>query len=109
MKCIKPPIIREDLRLKTRNVLYPPGLFKGLVWQEGGNNKLLYCGVQDQAYTYTMFDVCALWIVKYIEGELPLPDKTTMQSNWQQWVKRNLALKNIHEMIDFQVSFIQMD
>ena len=56
-----------------------------------------------------MFDVCALWIVKYIEGELPLPDKTTLQSNWQQWVKRNLALKNIHEMIDFQVSFIQMD
>ena len=30
----------------------------------GGNNKLLYCGAQDQYYTYTMFDVCALWIVK---------------------------------------------
>ena len=108
MKCIKPPtLIREDLRLKTRNVLYPPGLYKGLVWQEGGNNKLLYCGVQDQAYTYTMFDVCALWIVKYIEGELPLPDKATMQSNWEQWVKRNRALKNCHEEIDFQTDFVQ--
>ena len=31
-----------------------PGLYKGIVWQEGGNNKLLYCGVQDQYYTYTM-------------------------------------------------------
>ena len=59
--------------------------------------------MQDQAYTYTMFDICALWIVKYIEGELTLPDKATMQANWQQWVKRNLALKNVHEMIDFQV------
>ena len=102
---LQPPIIpREDLRLKTRNVLYPAGLYKGLVWQEGGNNKLLYCGVQDQAYTYTMFDVCALWIVKYIEGEMPLPDKAAMKANWEEWVKRNLALKNIHEMIDFQVN-----
>ena len=95
--------------MKSSSVLYPPSLYRGIVWQEDGNNKLLYCGVQDQAYTYTRFDVCALWIVKYIEVELPLPDKATMQSNWQQWVKRNLALKNIHEMIDFQVSFIQMD
>ena len=57
MKCIKPPIIREDLRLKTRNVLYPPGLYKGLVWQEGGNNKLLYCGVLkiSQAFRGSVF------------------------------------------------------
>ena len=51
-----------------------------------------------------MFDVCALWIVKYIEGEMPLPDKAAMKANWEEWVKRNLALKNIHEMIDFQVN-----
>ena len=40
--------------MKSSSVLYPPGLYKGIVWQEGGNNKLLYCGVQDQNYTYTM-------------------------------------------------------
>ena len=38
--------LREELRLKSKNVLYPPGLYKGIVWQQGGNNKLLYCGVQ---------------------------------------------------------------
>ena len=27
-------------------------------------------------YTYTMFEACALWIVKLIQGEMPaLPDK----------------------------------
>ena len=78
-----------------------------MVWQEGGNNKLLYCGVQDQAYTYTMFDICGLWIVKYIEGELSLPSKATMASNWEKWVERNKALKDVHEMIDFQTDYVQ--
>ena len=68
---------REELRLKSKNVLYPPGLYKGIIWQEDGNNKLLYVGVQDQFYTYTMFDVCALWAVKYIEGEMSVPDEKT--------------------------------
>ena len=54
-----------------------------------------------------MFDVCALWVVKYIEGEMNLPDKATMQANWQQWVKRNKALTNCHEEIDFQTDFVQ--
>ena len=78
-----------------------------MVWQEGGNNRLLYCGVQDQAYTYTMFDVCALWIVKYIEGELSLPSKATMSSNWEKWVERLKTLKDVHEMIDFQTDYVQ--
>ena len=33
----------------------------------GGNNKLLYCGVQDQYYTYTMTDI------KLILGDTNLP------------------------------------
>merc|ERR1711913_50823 len=99
--------LREELRLKSKNVLYPPGLYKGLIWQEGGNNKLLYCGVQDQYYTYTMFDVCALWIVKYIEGELSLPDKATMQSDWKAWVAKNKACKDYHDEIDFQTDYVQ--
>ena len=66
---------REELRLKSKNVMYPPGLYKGIIWEEGGNGKLLYVGVQDQFYTYTMFDVCALWAVKYIEGEMNVSDK----------------------------------
>merc|ERR1712059_16976 len=100
------PFLREELRLKSKNVLYPPGLYKGLVWTEGGNNKLLYCGVQDQYYTYTMFDVCALWIVKLIEGEISLPNKATMEENWKGWVARNKALKDSDGEIDFQTDYV---
>jgi len=101
------PYLREELRLKSKNVLYPPGLYKGIVWQEGGNNKLLYCGVQDQYYTYTMFDVCGMWAVKLMEGEIDLPDKQTMDRDWKEWVERNKSLKNCHEEINFQTDFVQ--
>jgi len=101
------PFLREDLRLKAKNLLYPPGLYKGIVWTEGGNNKLLYCGAQDQYYTYTMFDVCAMWIVKLIEGEIDLPSKEEMESSWKSWVARNKALKDQNEEIDFQSDYVE--
>ena len=34
--------------MKSKNLFYPAGLYKGVVWTAGGNNKLLYCGAQDQ-------------------------------------------------------------
>jgi len=101
------PYLREELRLKSKNVLYPPGLYKGIVWQQGGNNKLLYCGVQDQYYTYTMFDVCGLWAVKLMQGEIDLPDADTMDRDWKDWVGKNKALKDCHEEINFQTDFVQ--
>merc|ERR1740128_932643 len=101
------PFLREELRLKSKNVLYPPGLYKGIVWQEGGNNKLLYCGVQDQYYTYTMFDVVGLWAVKLIEGEISLPDADTMDKDWKKWVARNKTLKDCYQEIDFQTDYVQ--
>jgi len=100
------PYLREELRLKSKNVLYPPGLYKGIVWQKGGNNKLLYCGVQDQYYTYTMFDVCGLWAVKLMQGEIDLPDADTMDRDWQQWVERNKTLEDCHQEIDFQTDYV---
>ena len=49
---------------------------------------MLYVGVQDQYYTYTMFDVQALWALKYVLGDIKIPDKETMISSWKGWVDR---------------------
>ena len=59
-----------------------------LLHTPGGNNKMLYVGVQDQFYTYTMFDVQALWALKYVLGDIKIPDKETMISSWKDWVDR---------------------
>ena len=56
------PFMEDNLRLRSTISYYPEGLYKGLVWLNGGDNKLLYSGVQDQYYTFTMFDVFGLCI-----------------------------------------------
>ena len=53
-----------------------------------------------------MFDVCGLWLVKHLLGEIELPDKATMNRDWNKWVNRNKTLANCHEEIDFQTDFV---
>ena len=48
---------------------------------------MLYLGTQDQYYTYTMCDVEALWALKYVLGDIKIPDKETMIADWKKWVE----------------------
>jgi len=100
------PFLRDELRLKSKNVLYPPNLYKGMVWMEGGNDKLFYAGVQDQYYTFTMFDIVGLWLTKHLIGEITLPDHETMDKQWRPWVFRNQKLADCHEEINFQTDYV---
>ncbi|KAJ7377843.1 hypothetical protein OS493_026413 [Desmophyllum pertusum] len=100
------PFLADNLRLKSTNVLYPPGLYKGTIWTQGGNNKLLYMGMQDQLYTFTMFDAQAKWAVNYITGEISLPDKQTMEDDCKEWVARMKELKEFFDEVDFQSAFV---
>ena len=56
-------IFRDDLRLKSKNVLYPPNLYKGMVWMEGGNDKLFYAGVQVNVKTIFFIMTHFLYVV----------------------------------------------
>jgi trimethylamine monooxygenase len=53
-----------------------------------------------------LFDAVALWAVKYVLGEIKLPNKAAMVSDWKKWVDRLAAVKNAHEQIDFQTDFV---
>ena len=53
-----------------------------------------------------MFDSCAMWILKLIEGEISLPSQEVMEADWKKWVARNLALKTADEEIDFQTDYV---
>ena len=82
------PFLEESLRLKTLNVFYPEGLYKSILWTQGGNNKVLYIGMRDREYSFTMFDAQAHWAVNYIMGTVALPDKQTMESDSKKWIAR---------------------
>jgi len=99
------PFLEDKLRLRTRNRLNPPGLYKGVFWED--NPRLMYLGMQDQFYTFSMFDAQA-WVARdYILGRIKLPSKKAMQKETARWVAREEKLKNPTEQIDFQTDYMK--
>ena len=82
------PFLSDDLRLIDHNSLYPKSLYKGTIWTKGGNSRLMYIGAQNQFYTFTMFDIQALWALKYIIGDIKVPSQEEMEEDWKTWRER---------------------
>lgn len=65
------PFLPDDLRLKTVNRLAAADLYKGVVWAH--NPKLFYLGMQDQWFTFNMFDAQAWWVRDVVMGKIDVP------------------------------------
>ena len=100
------PFLPDSLRLKTNNILYPLGLYKGVVWEK--NPKLLYLGMQDQWYTFNMFDAQAWYARDLILGKIELPLFEEMLSHTKEWHERETAQDDAAYAIDFQGEYTQM-
>ena len=95
----------EDLKLKTHNCLYPQSLYQGVVWEN--NPKLFYLGMQDQWYTFNMFDAQAWYVRDIILGQIDLPEQAEMQAHSQKWIARESKLKTSEQMVKFQGEYIK--
>ena len=69
----------ENLKLKTNNRLYPVNLYNGVVWEH--NPKLMYLGMQDQWYTFNMFDAQAWYARDVIMGRIDVPSQAEMHAD----------------------------
>ncbi|PSN12031.1 potassium transporter [filamentous cyanobacterium CCP5] len=98
------PFLEDSLRLKTQNRLYPGSLYKGIFWEP--NPKLMYLGMQDQFYTFSMFDVQAFYARDVVLGRIQLPDAAAMAEDISLWQQREAALQDAFEQIDFQKDYI---
>ena len=99
------PFLPDALRLKTHNCLYPAGLYKGLFWH--GNSKLIYLGMQDQYYTYNMFDAQAWYVRDAIMGKFELPGREEQAADIKTWLDYQETLTNPFEAIDFQTEYVR--
>lgn len=99
------PFIDSSLRLVTNNVLYPPNLYKGIFWS--ANPKLMYLSMQDQFYTFTMFDAEAWYARDYILGRIKLPEQVDMEKDIAVWRAQEDELADAFEQIDFQADYIE--
>ena len=97
------PYLSEELKLKTHNRLYPPKLYKGVAWQDNPN--LFYLGMQDQFHTFNMFDAQAWYVRDIIMNKISLPSNDEMEKDINNWVSKEEALEDAHQMIDFQTDY----
>ena len=97
------PFLEDDLRLRAGNRLYAPGLYKGVCWQD--NPKLMYIGMQDQFYTFSMFDLQGWFARDVVLGRIELPSAENRLADSDKWVAREEALPDPIAQIDFQTDY----
>lgn len=98
------PFLPDDLRLVTNNRLYPGNLWQGVVWQDNPN--LFYVGMQDQFFTFNMFDAQAWYVRDLILGKIAIPGATTRAASFAEWQAREEAAGTADEQIDFQAAYV---
>ncbi|WP_265090219.1 NAD(P)-binding domain-containing protein [Psychrobacter frigidicola] len=99
------PFLPDELRLQTHNCLYPANLYKGIFWQP--NPKLIYLGMQDQYFTFNMFDAQAWYVRDVILDDIQLPELVAREQDEQQWLARHEQLSSVNHSIEFQASYIR--
>ena len=99
------PFLPDELRLKTKNNLYPDQVYKGIFFNE--LPQLIYLGMQDQYYTFNMFDAQA-WVARdFMMEELVLPEKDQRRKDMDDWLKRLNNLDGCYDAVDFQSDYIK--
>ena len=99
------PFIADDLRLRTANLLCTPNLYNGVLWID--NPRMMYLGMQDQYYTFSMFDLQAWYARDVILGRLPVPPREDMAAHIDGWTARLSTLANPEEEIDYQADYLR--
>ena len=99
------PFLPDNLRLKTKNCLYPEGMYKGVI--SDVNAQLLFLGMQDQYYTFNMFDAQAWFARDYILGRIDLPSKQDIQNDIQKWIDYEKQSISADDHVDFQTDYLK--
>ena len=101
------PFLSEDLRLKSSMLFYPENLYKGILWMNGGNDKLMYVGLHYNIYCFDMFDAMAVWACNHIMGTVKLPPREEMLTEVAKWAdKVQEATKDIDFMKIFRFMMV---
>lgn len=99
------PFMDDGLRLTTANRLATSMLYRGVVFQP--ENRVMYLGMQDQWYTFNMFDAQAWYARDVILGRIELPGADE-QARWiaEQQAAED-AIEDDYQAIDFQGAYTQ--
>ena len=99
------PFMEDKLRLVTANRLATADLYKGVAFIH--NPKIHYIGMQDQWFTFNMFDAQAWWSRDVIMGRIDLPAQKDMISDVNDRVAREDAGQDDYDAIWYQGDYVK--
>jgi len=95
----------DDLRLKTANRLAASDLYKGVAYVH--NPDLFYLGMQDQWFTFNMFDAQAWYVRDVIMGKIEIPtDKASLIADVDQRIAAEDAGADDYAAIAYQGAYV---
>jgi len=99
------PFLPDDLRLKTTNRLATADLYKGVVWNK--NPAMFYLGMQDQWFTFNMFDAQAWYVRDIILGRIALPSSAGMKADVADRIAREDSYDDDYSAIRYQGDYVE--
>jgi trimethylamine monooxygenase len=99
------PYMPDDLRLQTANRLASADLYKGVAYVPQPD--LFYLGMQDQWFTFNMFDAQAWYVRDVIMGHIAIPDLVARQADVADRVAREDAGEDDYDAIWYQGDYIK--
>ncbi len=99
------PFMAPELRLRSANRLATADLYKGVMWVD--NPKLFYLGMQDQWYTFNMFDAQAWYARDIIMGRIDVPDRDARAADVAERIAREDALEDDYAAIRYQGDYVR--
>ena len=99
------PFMEDSLKLRSANRLATADLYKGAVWVD--NPKLFYLGMQDQWYTFNMFDAQAWYTRDVIMGRIDVPDRDARAADVVARIAAEDALEDDYGCIDYQGDYVK--
>jgi len=67
----------------------------------------MYLGMQDQFYTFNMFDPQAFLARDVVLGRVPLPDADAMAADVAAWLAAYAEVDSVAGQIDFQTDYVR--
>ena len=99
------PFMDNAIRLRTPNVLASDDLYKGVAYIKNPN--VFYIGMQDQWFTFNMFDAQAWWARDVIMDRIEIPNTPAMQADIDDRQTREAAGSDDYDAIWYQGDYVK--
>jgi len=96
--------LTEDIRLNAKNYLFVEDLYKGIILNK--NPQIIYIGMHDQYYTFTMFDIQGCYARDYILGKIEIGNEAERTADIEYWGEYFSKVKDGHDEIDYQRDYV---